>query len=135
MTTNATYITLKNMAARLTVVCFAVMCMVSCDSNPESMQTVDEWPQIYPYYINVTIPAGMSPLNFSIIDNQVTCIDVEVRGSNGGRMHVRGKNAVFKANDWKKLITQNAGHELTFSVRAQKQGTWLQYRDFKVSVR
>ena len=120
---------------KLTLGCFIATCLMTCSGNPESPQMVDEWPQIYPYYVNVTIPAGMSPLNFSMIDSQVASIDVEVRGSNGGRMHVSGKQAVFNAGEWKKLTTQNVGYELTFTVRAQKQGQWVQYRDFKVNIR
>lgn len=135
MRIKATYHILKNIIVTLTICCATTTWLASCDDSPEAMRTVDEWPQIYPYYINVTIPAGMSPLNFSLTDKQVTCIDVEVIGSNGGRMHVKGKNAVFNAKEWKKLTTQNIGHELTFSVRAEKQGRWLKYRNFQVSVR
>jgi len=94
---------------------------------------VEALPKIYPDYVGVTIPAGIAPLNFNMADS-VDALDVVVRGSKGGELHARGGYADFSISDWHQLTRQNLGGRLTFTVCAEKDGQWLQYRDFTVSV-
>ena len=108
---------------------------LACNDIPDSITTVDEWPQIYPNYINATIPADMTPLNFSIKDHDVTQIDVKVNGSAGGQMHSSGRHTDFDKMEWKKIVEKNAGRELVFSVCAKRKGQWIKYRDFQVNIR
>ena len=108
--------------------------LMGCSSKPTNVSKVEAWPEIYPDYIGVTIPVGLAPLNFSMADEDFTAIDVEVKGSKTGSIHANGAFADFDIDDWHQLLVQNKGGELAFTVCAEKNGQWQQYRDFSVYV-
>lgn len=107
---------------------------VACTTVVENPTKVDELPKIYPDYIGVTIPAEIAPLNFSYMDADIDCMDVVVKGSKGGELHVQGDEADFDMADWHELTEQNKGGQLTVTVCVRKGGTWIQYKDFSVTV-
>ena len=107
---------------------------MACSSEPENVIKVDRLPEIYPDYIGVTIPADIAPLNFNYVDEEIDRMDVVVRGSNGGKMHVNARWADFDMADWQALIRQNQGGKITFTVCVKKGGRWTQYKDFEIYV-
>ena len=108
--------------------------LAACSSDPQNVKMADTLPGIYPDYIGVTIPSGMAPLNFNAADERVSGMDVVVRGSKGGEIHVNGEWADFDVDDWHQLTAQNSGGTLTFTVCMEKDGQWTQYKDFTVTV-
>ena len=113
----------------------AICLLAACSSStPKDVTRVDELPAIYPDYIGVTIPADIAPLDFAMLSDSVTAIDVEVKGSLTGSLHANGPYADFDIESWKELLRQNRGGELTVSVCAQKEGRWTQYKDFTISI-
>ena len=110
-----------------------LLVLLGCTSGVENPTKVDALPAIYPDYIGVTIPAEIAPLNFATTDN-AEAIDVVVRGSKGGELHVQGDDADFDIDDWHALTQQNKGGQLTFTVCIRQDGQWKQYQDFKVNV-
>ena len=46
---------------------------VSCTSSPTDVTKVDKLPEIYPDYIDVTVPVGIAPLNFNMTDEDIDC--------------------------------------------------------------
>ena len=47
--------------------CLAILGLTACSPTvPENAEQVDEYPSIYPDYINVTIPQNIAPLNFYV---------------------------------------------------------------------
>ncbi len=112
------------------------LCLTACSKQhvPKDIADVDELPQIYPDYIDVTIPAAIAPLNFAMLNDSVTTIDVEVKGDNGTSLHSNGSCTDFDIEAWHQLTTQNKGRELTVSVCAERDGRWTRYRDFSISV-
>ena len=128
---------IKYRALKLAVMMvFAVtgLLLSSCNSRPDNPTKVDRLPEIYPDYVGVTIPVGIAPLDFNMANEQVDCMDVEVRGSKGGSMHVNGEWADFDIDDWHALTEQNRGGRLTLIVYARRNGKWTQYRDFDIYV-
>ena len=111
-----------------------VVLMTACQSLPKNVRQVDELPAIWPDYTAVTIPATIAPLNFAMADDDVETIDVTVKGSKGGEMHVNGSCADFDIDAWHELLTANKGGTLTVTVCAEKDGGWTQYRDFQIFV-
>ena len=108
--------------------------LTACSRQPENVQQVNQLPVIYPDYVDVTIPEGIAPLNFAMADDAVTTVDVLVTGVHGGSLHVNGDYADFEVDAWHNLLKQNRGTKLTFTVCAEKDGQWTQYRDFTVTV-
>lgn len=52
----------------------------------------------------------------------------------GGELHANGSYADFDVDEWHQLLQANKGGQLTFTVCAEKDGQWTQYRDFQVFV-
>lgn len=114
--------------------CASVFQLLSCSFGPENPTMVDQLPAIYPDYVGVTVPAEIAPLNFNSTDEAVDCIDVVVKGSKGGELHVQGDFADFDVDEWHQLTAQNIGGQLVFTVCEREDGQWLQYKDFTVDV-
>lgn len=110
-----------------------VAVIVACQSVDEPVD-VDEWPAIWPDYVGVTVPVGIAPLNFAMVDDAVTAVDVTVTGAKGGTMHVEGDDADFDIDEWHALLSQNKGASLTVTVCACRDGQWTRYRDFPIHV-
>ena len=108
--------------------------LVGCHSLPKDVTEKNQLPQIWPDYVGVTIPVGIAPLNFSMADDEVTTIDVEVRGSKGGSLHANGDYADFDIDEWHRLLEANKGGQLTLTVCAEKNGQWTRYRGFQMMV-
>ena len=117
----------------LAVICW--LSAVGCSSDtPKDASSVDEYPQIYPDYIGVTIPVDIAPLNFSMLSDSIALMDVEVKGSKGGSLHANGEYADFDIGEWHRLLTANRGDSLTVTVCARQDGRWTRYRDFTLYV-
>ena len=113
----------------------SAMCIfIGCTSRPHDVRESSQLPAIYPDYTEVTIPVGIAPLNFSMVDNEVTTIDVTVKGSKTGEIHTNGIYADFDIDDWHQLLKDNQGGQLQVTVCAEKGGQWTQYRTFNIYV-
>ena len=113
---------------------WATLLLASCSREPKDAVAVDELPGIYPDYVDVTIPVGIAPLNFSMADDSVTVVDVVVKGSKGGTLHANGDYTDFDTNEWQQLLADNRQGELTVTVCAKKDGRWTRYRDFTIHI-
>ena len=116
------------------VVLFICTMLLGCKDAPRDVITSDSLPRIYPDYVGVTIPAGIAPLNFNFADETIDRMDVTVKGSKGGELHVNDDFADFDIADWHRLTEQNRGGKLCVTVCVLKDGQWLQYRDFDIYV-
>lgn len=92
--------------------------LAGCTSRPENVTEADLLPAIYPDYIDVTIPAGIAPLNFAMADDSVTTIDVTVKGKGEQTLQANGSYADFNIDAWHQLLEENKGGTLTVSVCA-----------------
>lgn len=125
---------MKHLIRNIALLSLLIITLVGCSSTPKNVKESDELPSIYPDYVGVTIPAGIAPLNFSMTDDEVETIDVEVKGSKGGAMHVNGCFADFDIDEWHQLLENNKGGTLTLTVCAEKDRQWTRYRDFQIMV-
>ena len=111
-----------------------LLMVVGCTSSPTDVKKVEALPEIYPDYVGVTIPVDIAPLDFNMADADVDLVNVTVRGSKGGSLHVQGDWADFDIDEWHALTAQNKGEKLTVTVCVRKDGQWLQYKDFTIAV-
>ena len=111
-----------------------IVVFAGCQSRPKDVRQINEFPTIWPDYVGVTIPATIAPLNFAMADDVFETIDVTVKGSKAGQLHVNGSYADFDIDEWHQLLAANKGGTLTFTVCAENDGAWTQYRDFQVFV-
>lgn len=112
----------------------SVWLWTACGSSPSTVSKTDSLPDIYPDYIGVTIPVDIAPLDFSMADDAYETIDVSVKGSKGGTLHVNGDFADFDIEEWHQLLKQNQGGQLCLTVCAEKDGLWTQFKEFIIEV-
>ena len=107
--------------------CVSVFQLTSCTPTPENVQKSNVLPPIYPDYCDVTIPENIAPLNFLL---RVDCEAVEVKAGDLS-INTRGNEVVFDMDDWKEMLSQNAGKEIEVIVSALIDGQWIEYKSFK----
>lgn len=122
------------MMIRKIVFLISVVCILSsCGSAVHDAKQLNQTPKIFPDYVGVAVPLGVAPLNFTMAAD-VECMDVVVKGSKGGEIHSNGVETDFDIDDWHDLLEQNKGGKLTVTVCEEKQGAWVQYKDFTIDV-
>ncbi len=89
----------------------ALVGLGSCSSVPENATKVSQLPKIFPDYVGVTIPTNIAPLDFDMEDADVETVD-----------------------EWHDLLAQNKGGKLSVTVSVEKNGNWMQYKDFDIYV-
>ncbi len=113
---------------------YGMLMLASCSTTPENVTKLSENPKIYPEYQGVTIPAEIAPMNFDFVGGEYDCLDLNIKGSKGGELHVNGDNNDMDIDDWHALTQQNKGGKLTFTLTVKKDGEWKQYKDFEMTV-
>ena len=111
-----------------------ILSVAACTRNGKSRVCTDV-PAIFPDYVGVTIPVDIAPLNFAMLDDSLTQMEVVVTGSKGGRITTKGDYADFPTDEWRTLLSQNKGGQLTLKVKAKDQSnTWTVYRPFNITI-
>lgn len=110
----------------------ACLC-VSCAMQVENPEFVDAFPEIYPDYVNVTIPVGIAPLNFNLKEDYER-IDVILQGTDGEKMHLNDNEVDIDACDWEKLLEKSEGDSVTVTISVRNDGKWKQYKSFSFYV-
>ena len=102
----------------------------SCTPTPENVQKSDLLPPIYPDYCDITIPENIAPLNFLLRGD---CEAVEVKAGET-TINSKGNEVVFGMDDWKELLSQYAGKQISITVTALIDGQWTEFRPFTWTV-
>jgi len=116
--------------------------LTACNHAPHDVIQVESLPTIYPDYIEVTIPAGIAPLNFSLMESSdshkpasIEKCYVVVKGTNGDSIVCCGdQDTDFDIEDWQLLTQRNVGKELQVSTYTRRNGQWFRYNDFRIHV-
>ena len=120
---------------KILYILMGLMGLIGCtetvtDAKQEALQ-----PQIYPDYLGVTIPVNIAPLNFSMADEKVLCVDAVITDRHGNDLHSQGEESVdFDIDDWHALLDQNRGDSLNVTVSAKYDDGWHTYRPFSIYV-
>ena len=107
-----------------------LLTLLSCTPTPENVQKRHDLPPIYPDYCDVTIPENIAPLNFLL---RADCEAVEVKAGDLS-INARGNEVVFDMDDWKDMLSQNAGQEIEVTVSALINDQWIEYQSFRWQV-
>lgn len=113
----------------------AVVCTACGTEQVKDAKMQDAFPDIYPDYVEVTIPATLAPLNFSMQDAACLKLDVLFRGTDGQELHTQGTAATdISPKEWRRLLAGNVGDSLSVQVSAKFADGWKTYRPFGVYV-
>ena len=109
--------------------------LLSCNSEPENAKQANSLPDIYPDYINVSIPPNIAPLNFLVRDSCLSTYvcasynDLKIKASSSDNQ------VCFDIDDWKELVSAAIGNDIKISVCEEKErGIFVQYNDFCIHV-
>ena len=120
---------------KILYILMGLMGLIGCtetvtDAKQEALQ-----PHIYPDYLGVTIPVNIAPLNFSMTDEKVLCVDAVITDRHGNDLHSQGEESVdFDIDDWHAMLDQNRGDSLNVTVSAKYDDGWHTYRPFSIYV-
>jgi hypothetical protein len=123
----------KIMVSRLSFIIYHlsfIFLLSACTPTPEKVQKSDLLPPLYPDYCDVTIPVNIAPLNFLL---RADCEAVEVKAGDL-TVNSKGNEVVFDCDEWKEMLTQNAGKQISVTVTALIQGQWIEYKTFNWNV-
>ena len=119
---------------RIASIISALLLLWSCSSVPDNPIKVNSLPTLSPDYVGVTVPVGIAPLNFYIDNDSIDLLDVIIRSSRGETLTSHGEYADFDIDEWHALISSHAGDSLQVTVRARKDGQWIEYLPFPIYI-
>ena len=110
----------------------AICIMAGCD-NRVAERKVDEYPDIYPDYTDITVPFNIAPLNFFMRDNPSR---TEVLLScNKNSLRITGGDEIkIPVGRWKKLMEEAKGNSVRVEVKARFANEWVVYKPFLLQV-
>jgi len=106
-----------------------------CSEAVKSPAQIDDFPELYPDYTDVTVPSTIAPLNFRMAEGRQGAIDVVVTGKQKGSIHVQGKEVVqFPEKAWHQLLLDNKNSDIEALVSIKTKDGWMQYKPFPIHV-
>jgi len=106
---------------------------ISCNQSLQNIERINNLPDIYPDYTEVTIPASIAPLNFTVNDTieQIRAL-IEAEGD---QIYVQGKKHLrIPEKKWHRLLSNHKGKTLAVTVTIKKNGRWKAYLPFRIHV-
>ena len=120
---------------KILYILMGLMGLIGCTETVTDAKQGAFQPQIYPDYLGVTIPVNIAPLNFSMADEKVLCVDAVITDRHGNDLHSQGEESVdFDIDDWHAMLDQNRGDSLNVTVSAKYDDGWHTYRPFSIYV-
>ena len=114
------------------VIALALLFCACGQQLPSAFTQSDELPQIYPDYIDVTVPVNIAPLTFLMDDDSE---EMAVRYSFGSEEIVcRGSESTPAIGDWKQLTAAAQGKAIQVETYAYKNGQWTRFKPFNIFV-
>ena len=110
----------------------ALLAAISCGRGVSDPVFSGRSPRIFPDYRDVTVPATIAPLNFTI-DN-ATRLDVTLTGDDSTKLHVNGPKAMFPEKAWRKILAANKGASIEVDTYGLIDGQWQQFTPFRIYV-
>jgi Tol biopolymer transport system component len=128
-------ISFVRMKRNLVYLFLLLIILSACNESVKLPVMVNAKPALYPDYTDVTVPATVAPLNFTITAEKFDRIDVVVSGVKNGELHVQSKDIIqFPQDEWRQLLSDNKGKDLRVVVSLKQDGKWKQYQPFAIHV-
>ena len=106
----------------------------SCKETVANPEILSVTPDISPDYTEVTIPATIAPLNFSV-SNSHDKLHLRAEGGKSGLLEIRTTGFIsFPEKKWKQLLAENIGDKIHFTLSIKTEGGWKQYAPFSMYI-
>lgn len=109
--------------------------VVSCNRSVEPVRHVEELPDIFPDYADVTIPCNIAPMNFQLNDAEERETQLIITGGDV-TFQVKGEDGDFDIpqKKWRQLLNERKGSDITFTVCYKENNEWVAYQPFSMHV-
>ena len=112
-----------------------ILGLMACSGPVRIQKNLEVKPEIFPDYVDVTIPPNIAPLNFKLKD---ACTEARAILECGPeKLEIKtGKDACFviPASGWKRLLRAASGNHLNVTVQAFVNDEWIAYVPFIIKV-
>ena len=109
-------------------------CCLSCSNTDiQITKNVEDFPEIFPDYKDVTIPYNIAPLNFSYVGEGDVCLIISGKH---GELQIKGKDGLFSFQNstWRKLMQENKGDSIKLTVAVYINKEWVGCKPFFIKV-
>lgn len=118
----------------LNIILFACIA-VSC--NQPDLTGIKEngsYPEIFPDYTGVTIPADIAPLNFMISDRCDKALVLISGRTSKIEVKASDNKVIIPSDKWEQLLHDNAGGSFKVEVSESTNGQWTRFSPFTIFV-
>ena len=112
----------------LAATALSFLCCLSVSSTADSAKQTEDTIRIRPDYTNVTIPANIAPMNFTI-EKEAKSYKVKIHSKLGDPINIRSKSNKIKIppKKWHCLLSKNIGNDLYFDITIAEKDCLLEY--------
>lgn len=118
---------------KLIVIVAFLLVLCGCSSKIDITGHANREPVIFPDYKNVTVPCNIAPLDFEVTGDEKWALKIEA----GDRTHyVHAENGLFTfgRSFWKRLLDENRGSSMTFTLCFKGKDGWNACNSFHINV-
>lgn len=92
-------------------------------------------PDIFPDYRDVTVPVNIAPMNFEMLSDEGLRWRVVIRGVSDSLITRSDDGLIsFRMGQWRRLLQENAGGQLSVEVLEKREDGWYAYLPFIVHI-
>ena len=105
-----------------------------CEGNFDAVEKIENYPDIFPDYIDVAIPPNIAPLNFLLQENSKK-VEVHFVFNDRVLIKCKGRSRIkIPLRAWQKMLQTAAGSDIKVKVYAKQAGRWRAYMPFNIHV-
>ncbi len=109
--------------------------LFACKEKVTNPKDLNCNPELFPNYVNVTIPPNIAPFTFKVKDVEYSLLDVVAQGSDGFKIHnTQSKFVSFTNKDWKKLLSGSTGDSIYITISYKMEDKWYRYNSFPIYI-
>lgn len=116
------------------IILIVCLCILSA-CRPQISGDIGVQPDIFPDYRDVTVPVNISPMNFEMLSDEGLRWRVVIRGVSDSLI-IRSDDGLisFRMGQWRRLLQDNAGGQLSVEVLEKREDGWYAYLPFIVHI-
>lgn len=113
----------------------SVVMTLSCrHETPNQAVNIGRLPNVFPADFGATIPLNISPINFRV-DEPCDELFVTIEGRVGSfQQKFNSNKTCFDHDLWTKLLSDNRGDSISFSLYAKQSDRWVKFKPFSYLV-
>lgn len=116
------------------IILIVCLCILSA-CRPQISGNFGSQPDIFPDYRDVTVPVNIAPMNFEMLSEEGLRWRIVIRGVSDSLI-IRSDDGLisFRMGQWRRLLQENAGGQLSVEVLEKREDGWYAYLPFIVHI-